>query len=68
MDESSVCPWFWKFNEGRENVLDKVRRGQPLVLTGELIQSVDEFIKCDRHVTLDEIREHFLNVSLITIH
>lgn len=48
MDESSVRCWCQKFNEGREYVQDKERSGQPQVVPGELIQSIDESMKCDR--------------------
>lgn len=50
MDESSVRCWCQKFNEGREYVQDKERSGLPQVVPGELIQSIDESMKCDRQV------------------
>lgn len=44
MDESSVRRLCRKFNKGRENVQDKERNGWPHFVTGELSQSIDEFI------------------------
>ena len=59
MDESSVWQWYHNFNEGRENVLDEERTGCPSVITHDLLQKVDKFIKQDRRIILIEISKKF---------
>lgn len=68
MDESSVRRWCRNFNLGRGNTHDDERSGRPSVITDQLLSSVNEFVRNDRRVTIDEISEHFPNVSRTIIH
>lgn len=68
MDESSVRRWCRNFSLGRESTHDDERSGRPSVITDELLSSINEFVKADRRVTIDEISENFSNVSRTVIH
>ncbi|GFV74633.1 uncharacterized protein TNCV_5130751 [Trichonephila clavipes] len=51
MSSSKVRKWVRAFKDGRENVHDEPRSGQPSVITDDLVNAVDEKIHEDRLLT-----------------
>jgi hypothetical protein len=56
------------FNEGRTNVHDEERSGHPSLITEDLKKQIDEQIRRDRRLTLDELHEKFPQISRSLLH
>jgi hypothetical protein len=56
MNESNMRKWCRMFNEGRTNVRDKERSGRPSLITEDLKNGIDQHIRRNRRLTLDEIQ------------
>ena len=56
MSRANFYKWVQAFKDGRESITDDLRSGRPVdVSTPEAVQAVEDLIKFDRRVTLDEI-------------
>ena len=56
MSRANFYKWVQAFKDGRESITDDLRSGRPVdVSTPEAVQAVENLIKSDRRVTLDEI-------------
>ena len=55
MNRKNVYKWCREFKSGRTTVHDEERSGRPSIVTDELVQKVDEIVRDDRRLTLDEI-------------
>ena len=56
------------FKDGCESITDDLRNGRPVdVSTPEAVQAVEDLIRSDRGVTLDEIATN-LDISHGTVH
>ena len=51
------------FNEGRENVHDKVRSGRPSLVNDDLVCKVNETVRDVRHFTISDLSLHFPQIS-----
>ena len=51
------------FNEGRENVHDKARKGRPSLVNGDLVRKFNERVLDDRHFTISDLSLHFPQIS-----
>ena len=52
MSDGKVWKWVRAFKDGRKNVHDEERSGQPSVISYDLLQKVDEKVKMIRHFTI----------------
>ena len=56
MSRANFYKWVQAFKDGRESITDDLRSGRPVdVSTPEAVQAVEDQIKSNRRVTLDEI-------------
>jgi len=56
MSRANFYKWVQAFKDGRESITDDLRSGRPVdVSTPETVQAVEDLIRSDRRVTLDEI-------------
>ena len=56
MSRANFYKWVQAFKDGRKSITDDLRSGRPVdVYTPEAVQAVEDLIKSDRRVTLDEI-------------
>jgi hypothetical protein len=53
MNRQKIAKWCHEFEAGRSDVHD----GRPFVVTDEIIQKIDENIRADRRLTIDEIHQ-----------
>ncbi|UYV61119.1 K02A2.6-like [Cordylochernes scorpioides] len=56
MDIKNVGKWCREFNEGRINVHDEQRSGQPS-LPESIVAQIDEMVRANRRITLEEIED-----------
>lgn len=59
MNQRNVTKWCKRFDEGRTDVHDEKRSGRPTVKTADLISKVDDFIRQDRRITLENLQKAF---------
>jgi transposase len=57
MNRQNVAKWCHEFNAGGTNVHDEQRTGRPSLKNADLVQRVEENIRADRHVTINELHE-----------
>ena len=68
MSRANFYKWVQAFKDGRESITDDLRSGRPVdVSTPEAVQAVEDLIKSDRRVTLDEIATN-LDISHGTVY
>jgi len=63
MSDGKVRKWVRMFNEGRENVHDKVRSGRPSLVNDDLVRKFNERVRDDRRFTISGLSVHFLQIS-----
>lgn len=68
MNRQNVAKWVREFREGRSSVHDEERSGRPSVVTDGFVQEVDQLIREDRRLTLDELLEKCPGVSRTVLH
>ncbi|XP_050547292.1 protein GVQW3-like [Daktulosphaira vitifoliae] len=68
MNRQNVTKWVREFREGRKSVHDEERSGRPFLVTDDFIQKVEQFIREDRRLTLDELLEKCPGVSRSVLH
>jgi hypothetical protein len=52
----------------RQDVHDEIRSGRPSVITDEIIQNIDENIRADRRLTIDELHQQCPEVPRTVLH
>ncbi|GFU51611.1 histone-lysine N-methyltransferase SETMAR [Trichonephila clavipes] len=67
MSSSKVRKWVRAFKDGRENVHDEPRSGQPSVIADDLVNAVDEKIREDWRFTISTLALEFPNVGRTTL-
>jgi len=68
VSSSVVRRWVQLFNEGRENVHDDPRSGQPSVVNEDLVRAVEEKIRENRRFTIMSLSLHFPQISRSLLH
>jgi transposase len=68
MNRQSVTRWSHEFSEGRTDVHDEQRIGEPYLVSEELLQEFEEKIRANRRVTITEMHNLIPEVSKNTIH
>ena len=68
MNVASVRKWCIMFTNGRTDVHDAEKSGQPSVITDALKQKVNHIIRENRHFTISEVYEQCLEVSLTDVY
>jgi len=68
MSNSVVWRWVQLFNEGRENVHDDPRSGQPSVVNEDLVHAVEKKIRENRRFTITSLSLHFPQISRSLFH
>jgi len=63
ISESKVRQWCRLFKEGRTNVHDEERSGQPSVITDDLMEKVNTIIRGNCRFTISELSLEFPQVS-----
>ena len=62
MSRANFYKWVQAFKDGRESITNDLRSGRPVdVSTPEAVQAVEDLIKSDRRITLDEIAKLLQN-------
>ena len=68
MSSPVVQRWVRLFNEGRENVHDDQRSGQPSVVNEDMVRAVEEKIRENRRYTITSLSLHFPQISWSLLH
>jgi hypothetical protein len=68
MNRQNVAKWCHELKAGGMDVHDDKRSGRSSVITDCLIQKIEEKTLADRHVTMDELHEQFVEVSRTVIY
>ncbi|KAG5348043.1 SETMR methyltransferase, partial [Acromyrmex charruanus] len=68
MSESMVRRWVREFKAGRHSLEDESGRGRPSLITDELTTKIENAIRNDRLLTLDELHNLFPEISRSLIH
>jgi hypothetical protein len=68
MNGQNVAKWCHEFNAGRTDVHDEQRTGSPSLINADLVQRVQENIRADRRVTINELHEMIPEVSKSLVH
>jgi histone-lysine N-methyltransferase SETMAR len=63
MSRQHVTKWVRLFKEGRTDIHDEARSGRPSGISDELVQKIEEQLRNDRRVTLDDLHEEFPDIS-----
>ncbi|GFS85468.1 HTH_48 domain-containing protein [Trichonephila clavipes] len=66
MSDSKVRKWVRKFKDGRTNVHDEERSGQPSVITVDLMQAVETKVRENRRFTITTLSLEFPDVCRCT--
>jgi len=68
MNRTSVYKWCREFKNGRTNVHDDLRSGRPSILTDDVVKKVENAVRDDRRLTLDELSAMFPQLSRSLLH
>ncbi|XP_026815448.1 protein GVQW3-like [Rhopalosiphum maidis] len=68
MNRTSVYKWCREFKNGRTNVHDGLRSGRPSILTDDIVKKVENAVRDDRRLTLDELSAMFPQLSRSLLH
>jgi transposase len=68
MNSQNVEKWCREFEVGRNDVHVEIKSGRPTLLTEEIIQKIDENIRADRCLTIDELHQQCPDVSRTVLH
>lgn len=68
MNQNNVYKWCREFKAGRTSVHDENRSGRPSIVTDELVRKIDEMVRDDRRLTLDEISALVPQISRSLLH
>jgi len=68
MNRTSVYKWCREFKNGCMNVHDDLRSGRPSILTDDIVKKVENAVRDDRRLTLDELSAMFPQLSRSLLH
>ncbi|GBO28606.1 hypothetical protein AVEN_260367-1 [Araneus ventricosus] len=68
MTDGMVRKWVRPFNDGRTNVHDEARSGQPSVVSDGLVAKVNEKIRENRRFTIRMLCDEFPQISKAVLH
>lgn len=68
MNKQMVRRWYRQFSEGRQNVHDVERSGQPSLVTDNLVEQVRQHIVENRRFMITELSSHFPQISRFLVH
>lgn len=68
MNRTSVYKWCREFKNGRTSVHDDQRSGRPSIVTDEIVEKIENALRDDRRVTVDELSAMFPQISRSLLH
>jgi len=68
MNRQNVTKWCYELCEGRTDVHDEQRSGNPSLISDEILQVTEGEIRANRRVTIRELHHIIPEVSKTTIH
>uniref|UniRef100_A0A8D8R8P0 Histone-lysine N-methyltransferase SETMAR n=1 Tax=Cacopsylla melanoneura TaxID=428564 RepID=A0A8D8R8P0_9HEMI len=68
MNRTNVYKWCREFKNGRTSVHDDQRSGRPSIVTDELVEQIENALRDDRRLTLDELSVIFPQISRTLLH
>ena len=68
MNRTSVYKWCREFKGGRTSVHDDQRSGRPSIVTDELVEKIENAVRDDRRLTVDELSDMFPQISRSLLH
>jgi hypothetical protein len=68
MNRQNVAKWCHEFHAGRTHVYDKQRTSRPSLINADLIEKVEENVRADGHVMINELHEMIPEVSKSLVH
>ncbi|KAG5326237.1 SETMR methyltransferase, partial [Pseudoatta argentina] len=63
MNRTSVFKWCREFKNGRTSVYDDQRSGRPSILTDDIVEKIENALRDDRRLTMDELSAMFPQIS-----
>ncbi|KAG5309968.1 SETMR methyltransferase, partial [Pseudoatta argentina] len=68
MNRTSVFKWCREFKNGRTSVHDDQRSGRPSILTDDIVEKIENALRDDRRLTVDELSAMFPQISRSLLH
>ncbi|KAG5319446.1 SETMR methyltransferase, partial [Pseudoatta argentina] len=68
MNRTSVFKWCREFKNGRTSVHDDQRSGRPSILTDDIVEKIENALRDDRRLTMDELSAMFPQISRSLLH
>ncbi|KAG5305971.1 SETMR methyltransferase, partial [Pseudoatta argentina] len=68
MYRTSVLKWCREFKNGRTSVYDDQRSGRPSILTDDIVEKIENALRDDRRLTVDELSAMFPQISRSLLH
>ncbi|KAG5318659.1 SETMR methyltransferase, partial [Pseudoatta argentina] len=68
MNRTSVFKWCREFKNGRTSVHDDQRSGRPSILTDGIVKKIENALRDDRRLTVDELSAMFPQISRSLLH
>ncbi|KAG5320400.1 SETMR methyltransferase, partial [Pseudoatta argentina] len=68
MNRTSVFKWCREFKNGRTSVHDDQRSKRPSILTDDIVEKIENALRDDRRLTMDELSAMFPQISRSLLH
>ncbi|KAG5305819.1 SETMR methyltransferase, partial [Pseudoatta argentina] len=68
MNRTSVFKWCREFKNGRTSVHDDQRSGRPSILTDDIVKKIENALRDDRRLTVNELSAMFPQISRSLLH
>ncbi|KAG5322949.1 MOS1T transposase, partial [Pseudoatta argentina] len=68
MNRTSVFKWCREFKNGRTSVHDDQRSGRSSILTDDIVEKIENALRDDRRLTVDELSAMFPQISRSLLH
>ncbi|KAG5317977.1 SETMR methyltransferase, partial [Pseudoatta argentina] len=68
MNRTNVFKWCREFKNGRTSVHDDQRSGRPSILTDDIVENIENALRGDRRLTVDELSAMFPQISRSLLH
>ncbi|KAG5318318.1 MOS1T transposase, partial [Pseudoatta argentina] len=68
MNRTSGFKWCREFKNGRTSVHDDQRSGRPSILTDDIVKKIENALRDDRRLTVDELSAMFPQISRSLLH
>ncbi|KAG5323444.1 GVQW3 protein, partial [Pseudoatta argentina] len=68
MNRTSVFKWCREFKNGRTSVYDYQRSGRLSILTDDIVEKIENALRDDRRLTMDELSAMFPQISRSLLH